>query len=238
MQRLLLVCVAIIAILAIVSGNLWLQLREQRQLVADLRAQMTEPEPPVAEPVREVQLPQAAAVAAAMPAASVQPEQPVQAPPVQSAPPPPPEPPSLPPTRPAIVITPALRETAMLQADQTATGRVLAWKDRLAIDGHTLTTEQLQALNAAASAQLRREAEETLELESRPQPADLDSMVRMREETLNRQYETNLRILAAVSPQFTEVQAGALRAQFEAGHKRRMATLRAEEEMLRQSQTR
>jgi hypothetical protein len=135
------------------------------------------------------------------------------------------------------VITEAIRTTALLQSEQTATARVMAWKDRLAIAGHTLTTEQLQALNAAATAQLRREAEESLELAaSTAPPTDVDSILRLREETLNRQNRTNMQILAAVSSHLTEEQSRALRTQFDTGHAARMAQFRAEQEAVRQRQ--
>lgn len=232
MRKLLLVCMAAIALLAIVSANLWLQLRAERQVTADLRAQMLQQDSAPPEPV-QVQLLPATARAAELATAPTQTRETSQV--LPAAPPPPVTVPPvlrvdrLPPT-----ITETRREGAMAQSDQTATARVLAWKDRLAIAGHTLTNEQLQALNAAATAQMRRETEESLEIESTARPTDLESVIRMREETLNRQHQTNLRILTAVSPQLTDEQAKALRAQFDSGHAARMATFRAEQEMLRQ----
>jgi hypothetical protein len=234
MRKLLVVCVAAIALLAIVSGTLWLQLRAERQVTADMRAQMLQQDNARPEPVQVQPLPATARVdgLATSPAQTRETSQVLPA-----APPPPP-----PVTAPLVLrvdrlppaITEARREGAMAQSDQTATARVLAWKDRLAIAGHTLTNEQLQALNAAATAQMRRETEESLEIESTARPTDLDSVIRMREESLNRQNQTNLRILAAVSAQLTEEQAKALRTQFDSGHAARMATFRAEQEMLRQ----
>lgn len=88
----------------------------------------------------------------------------------------------------------------------------------------------------SAITEARREAEESLEIESTATPADLESLITMREDTINRQNQTNLRILAAVSPQLTDEQAQALRVQFDAGHAARMATFRAEQEMVRQVQ--
>src|SRR5690606_6869378 len=122
----------------------------------------------------QAQAPQAVAAANVLPAVAVAAPEPEPVPAaVQTAPPPPvvaqmqafviqaPE-----------VITEARRTGALLQSEQTATARVLAWKDRLAIAGHTLTTEQVQALNAAAIAELRREAEDSLELEATARPTD------------------------------------------------------------------
>lgn len=238
MRNLLAACVAIIVILAIVTGNLWLELRSERRVIAELRSQMAVPkvaEPlpaqaPVLQPVAavEVALPVAAPTPEPKPAAAPAPVvQMTSAAAINQALA----------SRPAPVITESRRADAMLQSDQTATARVMAWRDRLSLAGQTLTTEQLQALNAAATAQLRRETEQTLEVESTTPPRDVDSMVRMREEAINRQNETNMRILRAVSGQLTEEQAKALRAQFDSGHAARMAAFRTErDELLRQIQ--
>jgi hypothetical protein len=234
MRKLLIGCMAAIALLAIVSANLWLQLRAERQVTADLRAQMLQQDSVPPEPVQVQPLPATARVdeptiapAQMRDTSQVLPATPTPLPPVTA-------PPVLRVDRLPPTITEARREGAMAQSDQTATARVLAWKDRLAIAGHTLTNEQLQALNAAATAQMRRETEESLEIEITARPTDLESVIRMREETLNRQHQTNQRILAAVSPQLTDEQTRALRAQFDSGHAARMATFRAEQEMLRQ----
>lgn len=235
MRRLLAVCVAVIAVLSIVSAHLWLELRSERQVIADLRTQMTQPGP-VAPAPAPVQIPQPVAAQTAVPDAAVQDSGASQAPAAAQPAPAPAVAQVVIPIRPPTVVTEARRQSALMQSEQTATARVLAWKDRLAIAGHTLTTEQLQALNAAATAELRRETEESLELEVRSQPTDLESAIRMREETINRQNETNRRILAAMSPHLNEEQSRALRAQFDAGHAARMATFRSEQEMLRQSQ--
>jgi hypothetical protein len=136
--------------------------------------------------------------------------------------------------RPASGVTEAVRTSALLQSEQTASARVSQWTDRLAIAGHPLTTEQHQALNAAATAQLRRETEESLELAGTAQPTDLESVLQMREESVHRQNDTNMRILAAMTPHLTAEQTKALRTQFESGHTARMATFRAEQEALRQ----
>jgi hypothetical protein len=233
MRSPLVISVALTCVLGVVAGNLWLELRAARQELADIRAQDLQPAPAVPQP----QMPPPQAVLATVKPLEVS-SPPAEAPPApiaaEAAP-------SvvmaqlvLPVNRTPPVITEARRTNAMMQSEQTATARVLAWKDRLAIAGHTLTTEQLQALNEAAIAQMRREAEESLELESTNQPTDVESFLRQREETINRQNDTNMRILAAVSPQLTQEQVKALRAQFESGHAARTAAFRSEQETLRQ----
>jgi hypothetical protein len=67
---------------------------------------------------------------------------------------------------------------------------------------------------------LRRETEESLELAGTAQPTDLESVLRMREESVNRQNDTNMRILATMTPHLTAEQTKALRTQFESGHTR------------------
>jgi hypothetical protein len=62
----------------------------------------------------------------------------------------------------------------------------------------------------------------------------MDSVLQMREDSVHRQNDTNMRILAAMTPHLTAAQTQALRAQFESGHNTRMATFRAEQEALRQ----
>jgi hypothetical protein len=52
----------------------------------------------------------------------------------------------------------------------------------------------------------------------------------MKEEAINRQNETNLRILQMASSELTADQVGALRTQFESGHAARLAAARAERE--------
>jgi hypothetical protein len=128
------------------------------------------------------------------------------------------------------------RADALRLADEAATTRVFAWRDRLSIAGQTLTTAQLQALNAAAIKEGRRDAEESLALGSTTQSIPMDRMdsFRMREEALIRAHETNLRILQSVGPELTEEQANALRNQFDSGHASRMAGVQAERERAEQ----
>jgi hypothetical protein len=118
------------------------------------------------------------------------------------------------------------RLDALEQSDLAARARVTQWNATL-----NLTPEQRQALDATASAELRRETEESLRLASlRSVPADAMAVAQIKEETINRQNETNLRILRAITPQLTEEQARALRAIFERGNASRLASLRAERE--------
>ena len=124
----------------------------------------------------------------------------------------------------------ARRLSAIAQSEQVAMGRVLQWRDRLTQAGHTLNTAQVQALNAAALTELRRETEESLAVDSATAPTDPATIARLREETINRQNETNMRILAAAAPQLTPDVVTALRAQFEAGHASRLAAARADRE--------
>lgn len=224
MKNLMAVYGAAIVFLVVVTGYLWREVRADRQLIAELRSQRS-PQPAASVEPAPVPLAQAADArpASLAKASSVPVPAPAMAPAVAPTPPP----------APATVVRIAgaeasLRAAAMADADQTATARVLAWRDRLAIAGQTLTTPQLQALDAAARAELRREAEDALERARNPQPMDAEGAFRQREENLNRQNDANLRILDAVSAQLNAEQARALRTQFESGHAARMASLKAE----------
>jgi hypothetical protein len=110
------------------------------------------------------------------------------------------------------------RAEAMAQAAQQATERTEIWSDRLQKAGNALTAAQREALGAAASTELRREAEEFLALTA---PT--------RESVANLQNETNLRILTDVAAQLTAAQMQILRAQIAAGHAARLAAARAEQ---------
>jgi hypothetical protein len=239
MNRLVGISTALVVALGILAGNLWLQLRDARREIAELRAQASQPDlralpslstqggaPQVSATVgipekQDLAAPPASAITAA----------------VAEPPPPPPAVVISPPAMiQAPVITETIRTNAYLQSDQTATARVVMWRDRLAIAGHSLTTEQLQTLNKVATAELRRETEETLELASTLQATDLESSLRIREETLNRQHQTNMRILAGMTPHLNADQAKALQTQFETGHATRMAGLRSDAELMRQQQ--
>lgn len=235
MRTLLAASLALVAILGVVSGKLWLELRDARRELAETRSPAVQP----ATPTGGTQLlPQSGPAADITPSGVIQPEdtQAVSRAPEAASPPPPVVLIPTPLSRPQPVITEAIRSNASVQAEQTATARVLAWKDRLAMAGHTLTTEQLQALNAAATAELKREAQESLELAAGPQPNDIESSFRQREETLNRNNDTNMRILAAVSPKLSAEATKALRTQFESGHAARLSALRAELDAIRQLQ--
>lgn len=234
MGRLVGISVALVIALVLVAGNLWLELREAREEIAGLRTQGTQPDQPV--PAIQASLAPSPTAIREIPEVAVQPASTTGTTVIEAVPPPAVPQAQQPVMRQPPVITEAVRTGAMLQADQTATARVLAWKDRLAIAGHTLTTEQLQALNTVAAAELRREAEESLEIASNTQATDLESVLRLREETLNRQHGTNMRILAAMSSHLTDEQSKALRTQFETGHAARLAGVRSDADLMRQLQ--
>jgi hypothetical protein len=122
------------------------------------------------------------------------------------------------------------RAVILAQSDANATGMTLIWRDRLDVAGFPLTTEQLQALNAAVIAERRLETLENLELQGTVRPTDMESAFRLREEALNRSHEHNLRILEVATPQLTGEQARALRSQFDAGHEGRIKALNRERE--------
>jgi hypothetical protein len=217
----------------IVSVVLWRELRAERQLVADMRQQLDQVKGPVQEPAQIAQLPIAAT---SVPAVAVPTPEPVPvAPAVPRAPSPPPPPPAIPVVPPPInpnsgVISESQRAVLISQSDANATGLTLIWRDRLDVAGVPLTTEQLQALNAAAIAERRIETLENLELQRTVRPTDMESVFRLREEALNRSHEHNLQILRVASPQLTDAQARALRSQFDAGLAGRIKALHAERE--------
>lgn len=228
---------AMIIVLSVLSANLWLDLRTARQDGAELRAQMARMQSSAA-PNATVRATPTQVAATVEPVMAVATSDLNATAPTAAPPPPPPAIEVMPPPRPVqapVVITEARRTGALLQSDRTATARAMFWKDSIALAGHALSTEQLQALNAVAIAELRRETEEALEAEATmAAPTDVQTAVRMREETINRQNETNQRILRAVSAKLTAAQTEALRAQFASGHAARMATFEAEREMLQQ----
>lgn len=211
----------------ILSVVLWRELRAERQLVTDMREQQDQVKAPVQEPAQTAHLPIAATL---VPAVAVPTPEPVQvAPEVPRAPPPiPVVPPPINPT--SGVISESQRAVLIAQSDANATGLTLIWRDRLEVEGLPLTTEQLQALNAAAIAERRRETLENLELQSTVRPTDMESVFRLREEALNRSHEHNLEILREATPQLTDAQVRALRSQFDAGLAGRIKALHAERE--------
>jgi hypothetical protein len=222
MKNLLAVSAALIVCLCVVSGLLWRDLRASRLLVADMRGQLAQ------QPAQGPALPPEPSQEPLLSTESKDPVGRVQGAPVTQ------------PVPPAVVVAGPVnlsqaseettRAAAMAASDQTATSRVMAWRDRLALAGQTLTTPQLQALNAAATSELRRETEESLQRMRTAGPTDLDTAARMKEEAINRQNETNLRILQMASSELTADQVGALRTQFESGHAARLAAARAERE--------
>jgi hypothetical protein len=229
MRKLLAVCVVLVVFLGITTGILWRDLRAERQLASDQREQMSQAktsdlgsaQPPPPQPTNVVE---------ATPVAVAQIPDPmpvIRADPRVLAPTPVPVSPAA-----AMRLQEMARAEVMRQADETATGKVLQWRDKLTLAGQTLTTEQLQALNAASLKETRLDAEESLaQQQQQPtQPMDQEAMFRMREENLNRANELNLRILEDVRSQLPEALVGALRTQFETGHKTRLDNLHAEEE--------
>lgn len=235
MRNLLMASLALVVMLGIVSANLWRELRSDRQLIADLQDNLAQAKASAAEPAQAQAL-QPTIEAETASAVAAPPPEPQSVPPAaQLAPAPAPAP------APSVVLASvrripttaseeARRADAFMQSDQTATARVLAWSNQLTLAGQTLTTEQLQALNAAATAELRRETEESLEIDSRAGPMNAEAVARLKEETINRQHDTNLRILAEVAPQLTAGQGNALRELFEAWVTPRLAVARAERE--------
>jgi hypothetical protein len=233
MKKLLAVCVGLVLILGITSGILWRNLRAERLLASEQKAQMAQAKLSDLGSARP-QVPPALDEAITTPVASAKVPDPMPVSrPDQRVPMPPPIPVSA-----AAMRLEEIRYGQVPQqaaADEAATAKVFQWRDRLLLAGQTLTTEQLQALNAAAIKEGRRDAEEALALQHPVPPTDPEALFRRREENLNRAHEVNLRILRTVGPQLTEEQAKALRAQFEGGHKARLTSLHAEEERARLS---
>ncbi|HUG71874.1 MAG TPA: hypothetical protein VMK82_00485 [Steroidobacteraceae bacterium] len=212
----------------ILSVVLWRELRAERQLVADMREQQDQVKAPVQEPAQTAHLPIAAT---SVPAVAVPTPEPVPVAPAVPRAPPPAIPVVPPPINPnSGVISESQRAVLIAQSDANATGLTLIWRDRLDVAGLPLTTEQLQALNAAAIAERRLETLENLELQSTVRPTDMESVFRLREEALNRSHEHNLEILRVATPHLTDAQARALRSQFDAGLAGRIKALQAERE--------
>ena len=235
MRNLLALCAAVIVILGIVSVNLWRDLRTERLLVQELRSHGTQPLAPDTRPAPQQALPPRPPDAGVVPvapgpAADARAQLPIVLPVALPAAPP------MAPARLTAAQEEARRTLAFIDSDQTATARVLQWKDRLTIAGQPLTTEQLQALNTSALAQMRRETEAGLAIQDPTGPIDQETAFRLREENLTRMHDTNLRILRDMAPHLTAEQSKALRAQFDAGNQRRVDALRAEREVTRQAQ--
>ena len=232
MRKLLMACAGLVVVLGIVSGFLWHELRAERQLASGQQARMTQGTPSD-RGSPWLQASQTTVGASTSPVASAKVSDPVPIPLAdrhehqhvrESAP--------VPVSPVAAMRLEEIRRAEVLQkSEQDSTGKVLAWRDRLAVAGQTLTTAQLQALNAAAISENRRHAEESFERAANATPPrDDEDVFRAREEELDRLNDTNLRILQIVRPQLTEEQGKALRAQFDNGHATRLEALRVERE--------
>lgn len=237
MRDLLVVCVALVAILGIVSVNLWRELHADRELIAELRKELvraravSDLEPAVMHrAVVEASAPQGSQPVPGQMQVAVPDKEPSAAPPAYA-------PPSVPSNAvvlasvrrlPTAASEEARRVDALKQSDQTARARVLAWRDQLAAEGLPLTPDQVQFLGDAAVAELRRETEESLAIDNRMGPLSAVASARLREETLSRQHDTNLRILDRAGPRLTLEQANALRDLFEAWVTPRLALAREE----------
>lgn len=204
------VWVGIVVFLGIVSGTLWSRLSAERQLTADLEARIAQggralPEPaPVQQPLIAIE------ASASVP--SVQPSEPSPA---------------------FVAAEPTLDQrtqmnSAYLQSDMTARARVQVWAGRLSMEGRALTPAQAEALNAAAVAELRRETDETAALALNPGPTDAVSAAQARSDFVDRQNETNRRILDAIAPKLTAQQLEGLRTQFDAWYAGAQASARVE----------
>lgn len=232
MRKLLTVCAGLVVVLGIVSGFLWRELRAERLSASEQQTRMTqETLSDLGSP--RLQASQTAVEASTTPVASAKVRDPLPAPLAdrhehQH----PPESPPVPVSPAAAMRLEEIRRAEVIQkSEQDSTGKVLAWRDRLAVAGQTLTTAQLQALNAAAISENRRHTEESFERAANaPPPGDDEEVFRAREEELNRLNDTNLRILQIVRAQLTEEQGKALRAQFDNGHATRLEALRVERE--------
>jgi hypothetical protein len=231
------VSAGLVVFMAVVAGVLWFELRGNRQQLAEMRSELDDLKAHIPGSV------QTGPALAAVPQLVTE-TKPVPEDSSRAAAPLPASPPAAP--LPVIQIVPgnlnpvprseeSLHSEAMAQSDSTATARVLGWRDRLAVAGLTLTTEQLQALDAAMRRELRVETEETLEISKTTVPLDARAAAAMREETINRQNATNLRVLDAAAPQLTSAQVLALRTQFEQGHAARLASVRRELEQITNS---
>lgn len=223
MQKFSIVLAAVAAISIVVSGTLWNDLRSSRRQVVDLQERLSHTHEAELKSAQRLASPHPAPVLAGPPPAQQLPERPPQVPRTSTL---------TPPVVSASVPVPLAsgsveerRADALRQSDQTAMVRVRIWSGSL-----SLSPEQLQALNKAAMTELRRETEESLEIDSRPRSMDAQAVARLKEETINRQHETNLRILDKVSPQLSAAQINALRGIFDAWVTPRLAAARAERE--------
>lgn len=235
MRHLLAVCVALLAMLGVVTGNLWLEVKSARQQVSDLRGEVTDLQDKLALATRPVVLqappqpPPVVTEAPVAPAAGVAPSLAVQPPAVRTvivtnvAPERPLGLPTL--TTPLVGSTEEERRSeALAQSDRTATARVASWNTTLA-----LSADQLQELNTITMEELRRETEDSLRITSSAGPMDARAAARLKVDTVTRQYDTLQRIHERISPQLTAAQGTRMKTMFDAWHATNMARARAEE---------
>lgn len=248
-KTLLTVLVAVVAILAIVSGSLWLDLRSARHQIADLEDQLTKVKPPV-RPLASGQAPVVILEAPSVPSAVTQPSELRSTSPSAIAVSPPGNiaPPAGPSAAPRIVFVPAprperpvglptltsplaggsdeeRRKEALAQSDRTAAARVSAWRNAI-----NFTPDQLQVLNTITAEELRRETEESLRITSINAPVDAASTARLKVETVNRQYETLTRIADRMEPQLPPEESKKMRNMFDRWLTTNMARARLEEQ--------
>lgn len=197
--------VGIIIFLGIVSGTLWSRLNAERQLTADLETRIAQRETALPGPAAPLRQPPSAIEANPAPVPNIQPPEPRLAPEER------------------IQVS-----GAYLQSDMTARARVQAWTARLSMEGKSLTPAQTEALNATAVAELRRETDETAALALHPHPTDAVSVAQARSDFVDRQNETNRRILEAITPKLTAQQLDGLRTQFDAWYAGAKASARVE----------
>ncbi len=223
MKNLLAACVVL---LGIVSGNLWYNLRSARQQIAALQEQLGQAEPAVARS-EQVQAPPPPIPAPAAPPVAVQLSEPQPfRPAARPASASPVALPSL--NRPLTASTvEGRREEALIQSDKTATARVNLWNTTF-----NFTPEQLEALNAAAKAELRRETEESLQIDSSTGPMDAQTAARIKVESVTRKYDTLVRIHERMTPQLTPEQSTNMRAMFDRWLRNNMARARAEQQAI------
>lgn len=210
-------CVALVVVLGIVSGYLWQELRSARQQNVDQRRQLDQAVlslaklgPAPAQPTT-IQLPAASPVAVVSGVS----EAPV---PVVAEPVPPPI---------SEVPESLSRANAYMRSERSATARALAWSSAL-----NLSPDQSQALKTVTMDELRRETEESLQIESEngSGPMDAQTAARLRMETVNRQQATLVRIHELMKPQLTRDQSDRMRTMFETWLTRDMVRVRAAQE--------
>lgn len=236
MRNLLTVCAALVAILGIVSGNLWHELRSARQQIADLEGELAQAKVPVVQAAPAPPPPPVTVEAPPAPPVAVQ----VPNPPT---PLPAPDPASRPervivvraPERPLglpTLVAPLAGNTdeerraeALAQSDRTAASRVASWNTAL-----NFTPEQLQVLNEITAAELRRETEESLQITNNAGPMDARSAARLKVETVTRQYDTLQRILEKMTPQLTPEQSTRMSTMFSSWLRSNMARAQLEEQ--------